>query len=195
MASKLDQWRDLIHEIKEIWRLLPIRRWINSNPKTIIRITVVSIFLLLIVIISLLMPEDTVTVQDYKKAWFYDLNTGRLFIARSDAVPPIKAPSGPLPDGRPAGVRAYVFSYTAEPNKSDTFIGFLEIPDPAAKDNLSDSTNSEFSSPRQWGKGKLIRRPDDQQWHPADSSEGQAILKEILLANKNGRSAIFCTPP
>jgi hypothetical protein len=41
--------------------------------------------------------------------WFYDLNTQQLFAGPRGAVPPIDAPSGPLPDGTPAGVRAKVF--------------------------------------------------------------------------------------
>ncbi len=195
MASKLDQLRDVIYEIKELWKLLPIRQWINNNPKLVIRITAVSVVLLLIVIVSLLIPQNTVKIQDYKKAWFYDLNTGGLFFARNSAVPPIKAPSGPLPNGEQAGVKAYIFSYTPEPNMSDRFIGFLETTDPAAKDNMPGSANTKSSGPKEWGKGRLIRRPGDKQWYPADSSEGQAILKEVMLPNKKGQQAIFCPPP
>lgn len=42
------------------------------------------------------------------------------------------APSGPLPDGGHAGLRAHVYNYVLEPSESELFVGFLERPDPSA---------------------------------------------------------------
>lgn len=161
----------------------------------IVSITIASV-LILLVIIGLSMSKKTVTttVKEYKKGWFYDPNTGELFVAKSDAVPLIDAPSGTLPGGRLASVRAYVFSYAYEPNETNRFIGFLEIPNPVAKKEVPESISSGASGAKRWGQGRLIRRVDDEQWVPADSNEGQAILKEVFLPNEKGEVAHYCPP-
>ncbi len=127
MFYRLPDW--LRYEIQHRWertayrlRELKVRRWANDNPRIIIGITVVSVFILLVIVISLLIPTEAAKIEDHKKSRFYDLNTGQLFVAKSDAVVPIEAPSGPLPNGKPAGVLAYVFSYVPEPNDSHRFI-------------------------------------------------------------------------
>jgi hypothetical protein len=141
------------------------------------------------------MPKKTITtVKEYKKGWFYDPNAGELFVAKSSAVPPIDAPSDTLPSVRLAAVRAYVFSYAYEPNETNRFIGFLEIPNPVAKKDEPDSISSGAGGAKQWGQGRLIRRVNDKQWVPADSNEGQAILRELFLPNENGDVAHYCPP-
>jgi hypothetical protein len=191
MGLKIPDW--LRYEIQQRWERLAvnIRAWVNKNPKIIIGITIASVSILLMVVILLLIPEETVKVEEYEKGWFYDLNTGELFVAKSDAVVPVEAPSGPLPQGRPAGVRAYVFSYSDEPNDSQRFIGFLEIPDP----NFNpDSANSQLKGARLWGQGKLICKPEDNKWVSANSKEGQAILQEFFQPNQDGQVAIYYPP-
>jgi hypothetical protein len=184
----------LRYEIQERWERLAARKWINKNPRIIISITAASV-LILLVIIGLSMPKKTITtVKEYKKGWFYDPNAGELFVAKSSAVPPIDAPSSTLPNGRLAAVRAYVFSYAYEPNETNRFIGFLEIPNPVAKKEGPDSISSGAGGAKQWGQGKLIRRVNDERWVPADSNEGQAILRELFLPNKNGKVAHYCPP-
>lgn len=190
MFFTLPDW--LRDEIQERWELL--RKWINKNPMIIVSITIASV-LILLVIIGLSMPGKTVTtVKEYKKGWFYDPNTGELFVAESDAASLIDAPSSTSPSGRLAPVRAYVFSYAYEPNETNRFIGFLEIPNPVAKKEVSEFTSSGVSGAKRWGQGRLIRRVDDEQWVPADSNEGQAILKKLFLPNENGEVAHYCPP-
>lgn len=196
MASKLPDW--INHELRyqgerlqNYLQKLPIRKWLNNNPRTIICLTVVSVIVLLVIVIKMLIPNRPVKIEDYRKSWFYDLNTGELFTAKSQLVPPIKAPSGPLPNGKPAGVLAYVFSYVSDPNESERFIGFLEISDP----NFSpDSADLQLSGAKRWGQGKLIRRVDGEQWVPVDSNEGQYILSVLFQPNENGRIAYYCQP-
>ncbi|GAH59861.1 unnamed protein product, partial [marine sediment metagenome] len=141
MFLKFPDFQYFRYELKERLERLAIRKWINQNPKIIIGITVVSVFVLLTIVIGLLSGGKAPKIKDYKKAWFYDLNTGKLFIAKSDQIPPIDAPSGPLRiespsgplrNGGPAGAKAYVFSYADEPNESNRFIGFLETTVPRA---------------------------------------------------------------
>ncbi|MBA7654868.1 hypothetical protein ES703_62761 [subsurface metagenome] len=192
MFFRIPDW--LRYEIQERWERLAVRKWINKNPRLIIGITCASMFVLLLIVIGQLAPEETVKTREYKKAWFYDLNTGELFVARSDAIPPIEAPSGPLPNGQPAGVRAYVFSFSDEPNEFNRFIGFLEIPDPQAKKNGAPPAESGAGGARRWGQDRLIRRVKDKQWVPANSEQGQAILRKISLPDRTGRHTRYCPP-
>ena len=193
MGFKVPDW--LRYEIQQRWERLAIniRAWVNKNPRIIIGITAASVSILLIVIIVLLIPEETVKVEEYKKDWFYDVNTGKLFVAKQGLVPPVQSPWGSLAGGVPAGVRAYVFSYKPDPNESERFIGFLEIPDPNAESAAS-ASDGPSKGAQLWGEGRLIRRVEDEQWYPANSIEGRAILKELFLPNEDGGVAIYYPP-
>ncbi|GAG43518.1 unnamed protein product, partial [marine sediment metagenome] len=198
MPFRIPDW--LGYEIREKWewlaaKLLDVRLWLNrQNPKVIIGITVVTVLVLIIVVISLLSGPEVPEVKEYKKAWFYDLNTGTLFAAKKDLIPPIEAPSGPLPDGSPAGVKAHVFTFTIEPNESERFIGFLETTDPNAEIEFGASGSRKIDSAASWGLGKLFRRVDDAKWISGSSKEGRAILEEALERNENGKRALYCRP-
>jgi len=202
MSFRIPDW--LGYEIREKWegvvaKLLGARRWINrQNPKIIIGITVVIVLVLLTTVIGLLSSGEAPKVKEYKKGWFYDLNTGKLFVAKSKLIPPIETPSGPLENGELAGVKAYVFSYKYEPNESERFIGFLETFTPEARRNQTTSAKSRGDSAaeliKQWGDGRLIRRVEDEQWFAANSNEGRAIIEGVLLPNENGERARSCRP-
>lgn len=195
MPFEIPDW--LRFEILHRWEKLAVRKWINKNPRIIISITVGSI-LVLLVVVGLSLPKKTAVevreYREYRKAWFYDLNTAELFVARGDKVAPIEAPSGPLPNGEQAGVRAYVFSYVSEPNESERFIGFLEIAKPEISKQEVELIESGSGGAEQWGRGGLIRRVSDKQWVPADSNEGKAILRELFLPNVNGQVAHYVPP-
>lgn len=190
MVFKLPEWKYIRYGIEEQWERLGIRKCVNANPKIIIGVTAVCVLVLLGIIIGILIPEKTERVEGYKKEWFYDLNTGELFIAKVGQKPPIEAPSGLLSNGKPAGARAYVLSYAYEPNESERFIGFLEIADPNAEELKTDNTRER----RQWGHGRLLRRVEDEQWVPADSKEGRAIVEEAYMPNENGEPPHYCPP-
>jgi hypothetical protein len=189
-------------ELQEKWerlserlRLPTVRRWINEYPTVTVSVAGASGMLLLAIVIWLLIPDkpppQVVTIE---KEWYYDLNTGKLFTAEKGLEPPIDAPSGPLPDGKPAGVRAYVLSYVYEPNESERFIAFLETtatPEILAK--LPKRRDS-VSAMKKWAKGKMIRKVDDKLWIPADSKLGQQILEEAFAPNKNGERPTYCRP-
>jgi len=207
MSFKLPDW--LRYEIREQWerlgaKLLAARRWINQqDPKIIIGVTAASVFILLVIAIWMWPEKPLEKVELSNKAWFYDLNTGKLFVGKSDQIPPIEAPSGPLRiespvgplrNGGPAGVKAYVFSYADEPNESERFIGFLETTVPKAIMERLESIRPKAGGAEQWGYGKLVRRVEDEHWVPGDSDEGQAILKEVYLPNETGASPNYCPP-
>ena len=192
MSFRQPKWKYLRYEIEDRWQRLGMRKWINSNPWIIKCIAGISVTIFLIVVINLLIPNQRIQqADDSTKAWFYDLNTNELFTAKSDLTGPIEVPSGPLPDGSPAGVKAYVFSYVDDPNESERFIGFLEMPDP---NTAADKPNANLSGAELWGYGKLIRRVDDDQWFLANSSQGQTIVSELFQPNENGQEAIYYSP-
>jgi len=182
------------YEFKEWLERLPIRAWINHNPKPVLAIATASVLTLFVILIWLSLPQKKVEVVEYDKEWYYDLNTCKLFTARVGQIPPIPAPSGPLPTGQPAGVRACVFSFTNEPNAPDKFIGFLETTDPNFPKDKVSNIELRYEGSELWAKGKLIKRPEDKQWFPADSRIGRAIMKLALRPNEKGQRPYYCPP-
>lgn len=192
-------WRSLRYDFEQRWPQLaekfqPARQWLNDHPGIIIIVTVASVLMLLVVTIAVLIPERPARIPESKKAWFYDLNTGELFVDKADKVPPVEAPSGPLPNGQPAGVKAYVLTYVSEPNEAERFIGFLETTDPNAQKSATEASEAETASHRQWGRGMLIRTLDDERWVRGDSGQGRTIRIEAFRPNENGERPIYCPP-
>ena len=189
---RIPDW--LSFEIQRRWEQMALRTWINSNPRLMIGVAAASVLLFLVIVIRQLMPGPARNVEEYEKGWFYDINKGELFAEKAELAGPIEAPSGPLPNGKPAGVKAYVFSYAREPNESNRFIGFLEMPDPNAEEK-SESVKPGTGGAEQWGRGKLIRRVKDKKWYPANSKGGQTILNEMLRPDESGQRPRYYPPP
>jgi len=168
-------WR---YALEDYWENFAPRKWINDNPTLAIRVSIASFVAMAIVIVWLLWPSS-----EYKaavpptKAWFYDLNTEKLFTAKAGLTPPIAAPSGPLPDGQPAGVKAFVLSYVAEPNEAKRFIGFLQTTEPASPKPIV-----------------LVRTLEDANWIPLDTPQGRAIIQEPFRPNERGETPHVYSP-
>lgn len=87
MGFRVPDW--LGYEIREKWellgaKLLEVRRWINrQDRRVIIGITIFTVLVLVFVVISLFSGPDAPEIQEFKKAWYYDLNTGKLFAAKA----------------------------------------------------------------------------------------------------------------
>jgi len=184
----------LKYEIKEWWERLAIREWLSRSPKLVIGVSVVVVVGLLVFVIWLSLPKKVVEVENYEKDWFYDLKHRRLFVGRRGQIPPIAAPSGPLANGEPAGVRAYVFTYSNDPNTTDTFIGFLETTDPNVDKSSIGPVDLKVSGAEMFAKGRLIRRVKDEKWVAANSDAGRAILKETFRQNEAGEIPHYCPP-
>lgn len=184
MRHRLERWRDRIRR----WNL---RGWINSHPGWVIGVASLAAVLLALALLRVLRPPASASFQPGKSAWFYDANTDQLFVGGSRQAGPITAPSGPLPDGGPAGFRAHVYSYVLDPNESELFVGFLERPDPEAGARRLTHDMSDFN---RWTWGRLVKRVDDTQWVGAASPAGQAILRELLAPNEQGQTPLYQTP-
>lgn len=183
-----EKWEDLSERL----RLPEAREWINGNPQFVVSAALISGIVLLTIGMWLLIPDKPAPVQTIEKEWFYDLNTGRLFTAEKGLTPPIEAPSGPQPDGEPAGVRAYVLAY--KPNESEPFIGFLETSAPDGVKARWPTRPMRRSAATEWGHGKFLRRIEDEHWVPADSSQGRQIFDEAFAPNADGERPIYCRP-
>jgi len=152
------------------------RRWVNDNPAVVLAVAGLSTMVLVGSMMLYLRASDISPVEAAEKQWYYDLNTGELFVAAKGLAVPTEAPSGPLADGEPAGIRACVLSFALEPSESERFIGFLEKPDP----NATGTTGGK------WSEGKLVRRVEDEQWFSAESPPGRAIIEEAFVADIDG---------
>lgn len=183
----------LKYEIKSWWERLSIRDWLRRSPILVISISVIIVVGILAFIFTLTLPEKIIPVDTSEKQWFYDLKHQRLFIAKKQ-LPPIEAPSGPLANGEPAGVRAYVFTYSDDPNTTDTFIGFLETTDPNVDKKSISPMDLRTSGAEMFSKGRLIRRVKDKKWVEANSEEGKAILKETFRKNEQGKIPQYIAP-
>lgn len=181
MAFDSDKWKYRWLKIAEWWENLPVRGWLNHHPQIVFGVSIGSGLLLIIVIISLLVggPESTPT-EEAKRVWFYDLNTQQLFAAKASRIPPIETPSGPTAMGEPAGVRAYVFSSETGPE-----IAYLETLASDADPSTYETAHTNYGP--DWGKGLLVRRPDDPDWADARSPRGRRIIEQAWRPDKNGR--------
>jgi hypothetical protein len=181
-----EEWED----VDEEWESGGLRGWVNDHPVPIVAIAFVSVLIVLSALMGYLSEEPEAAIDHGVKGWFYDLNTGKLFVRNKDAEVPIKAPSGPLADGKAAGVRAYVLSYVSKPKKSERFVGFLETVDPNAKGGRMKSSGARQA----WAVGKLIRKVDDEEWVSADGAKGQALLEEVFAVNESGERPHYVWP-
>jgi len=171
-------------------RQFGLRTWVNENARLVLAAAVISVLVLAAVAARAFKSAAAYPFVQGKTAWFYDVNTGRLFLAGSKEIGPIPAPSGPARDGGPAGFRACVYSYVLDPNEDERFVGFLERPDP----NARGSPTWDMRDMNTWAQARLIKRVKDKQWVQAQSPQGQAILRELVRPNKKGQTPVHQMP-
>lgn len=131
--------------------------------------------------------------------WFYDLNTGKLFPASIDSVPPIAAPSGPLPTGEPAGVLAHVVTCTTC-DESERIIVYLGTRSPEAQARLAElrkipagtEVPAELRSAAE--EGVLVRSLGDSTWTDQRTLAGRSIEDDPPRGNCQGRNLRRCYP-
>jgi len=189
MSIEIPDW--VKYELLERWHRY--RVFVNRNPRAVWGIALASGFVLFLVLISILSRPSRPQPQISKKAYFYDLNTAKLFVGKADDAGPVKSPSGPLPNGQLAGVRAHVFTYVNEPNENDLIIGYLEMPDPNYVQK-TDELERMVAARTEWGQGKLLRRLEDSEWVAADSSRGKWIQNQAAKRDQFGRIPRYYTP-
>jgi len=156
----------------------------------------VALIVLVIAGVSLFRQMRHADPPSPSKAWFYDLNTGKLFSGPAGALPPVVAPSGPLPDGTPAGVQAHVYSCT-DCAEATRYIAYLETSTASARERQLAAQQSKEPLPAvsfMPGEGILVKRPGDKDWVERNSSDGQQILRELSQPCGSDKYARSCWP-
>ncbi|UCD49742.1 MAG: hypothetical protein JSW27_19685 [Phycisphaerales bacterium] len=183
--------RHKLEQLHEGFERLHVKNAINDHPKAAAIIALLVVVLLWTGVAHIVRKPPGRHRRESKKAWFYDLNTGRLFVGSGKEIGPVKAPSGPLPNGEPAGYRAHVCSFLRDPNESERFVAFLEKPDPNSSPAALtwDPGNLE-----EWAKGRLIKRVGGDEWVSPTSPRGRQIIQELTHPNVYGQIPINQVP-
>lgn len=113
-----------------------------------------------------------------EKAYFYDLSERKLFVADRSAIPPIRG----LNDAQPDGVRAVVVATNGRPDdKAARRIAYLETNSPELKQDLEAARANGTAPAIARGAAqqfRLVKRPDDRDWVPLATPEGERIVSE-----------------
>lgn len=187
---------------------MKVRDWMNNNSAlvTILAVVVLVISLGVIIMQTRAPGAGGRTIDLY----YYDLNTGKLFVGKSDEIPPIEAPSGPYqnaPGNLPAGVRAHVYAcgecpdvtnMTAEEaQQAGVTIAYLEMYTPEGKAALTGSTEGEPSPEMMMDpmEHQLVRLPAaESRWVPAYSEPGYRLTEGAIPNCPTGEPAVPCRP-
>lgn len=181
-------WNHFKYRLYEAFRDRKLRALLNEYPGVVYGVFGVCAAVLLVVWLAGFFPGRPEGFEPVRRQWFYDMNTGELFTAGMDAEPPIKAPSGNLEDGSPAGVRAYVFTENPGAGREAWYVGWIETTTPAedaeeaaepAAAAADEAALSGQEQPTVRGV-RWVMRPDAGEWVEADSREGRDLVREVL---------------
>ncbi len=128
------------------------------NKKNVIGLTISTVLLVLAAIFYKGLFKSYNRPGNNELGYYFDLNTRELFIRDGTMRPPIDAPSGSDEDGKPAGVRAYVYGKAAG-GTDDIKIAFLEYEIPG---------------------GAMISDPEAIKWVSATSVNGARLRQSCV---------------
>jgi len=127
-----------------------------------------------------------------EEAYFYDLSEKKLFAASREALPPIRG----INDAEEDAVRAVVICTSGSPdNPANRSIAYLEKYSAELKQNLEQVRLGKAEPLRSKTRNafRFVKRVDEENWHAANSPEGEKILNGWNVA-VNGKYPIVCTP-
>ncbi len=150
------------------------REWVNQNS------AIVTIGAVLLLLVSLGFIIMRVSGGSQYKArivdvYYFDIDSGQLFTAKSNEIPPIDSPSGAN-----KGVRAYVFACGDCADESQRFTGWLEMYTPDAKNVMINPPTSPESMDtfELMEKGHLVSA-DGRAWVQANTDKGFQVMEGI----------------
>lgn len=169
-------------------RIMRARHWINRNSTTATLVAISALVASLAYIATGVRDAPKPAQVD---VYYYDLNTGELFVDTSEQFAPIESPSGPLliagrNTGDPAGVRAHVFACYNCSDESERFIGWLEsfteearfaADDPSMYAGGDDEGQHAFDV---FEQGHLIRDVDQANWVQRSSEAGFTLMEQAV---------------
>lgn len=158
----------------------------------------------IILIVRAAAPSDA-SPTAWPNAWYYDLNTKKLFVARQTNLPPVEGPTGQTPEHTPAGVWAYVYSCTSCDNPQNHFVAWIEKLTPKSKSELHaliapmEDGHGEFNpfeTLNLWDQeGRLVATPEHPAyWLPSNSDEAESLRSESLARCGDGVEPKACPP-
>lgn len=154
---------------------MSLREFANNNSAIV---TLGAVVLLVIALGAIIMQTRGGSSGGVIDVYYYDLNTGQLFSGPSDQLAPIEAPSGPY-NGKPGGVRAFVFSCADCDDESTHFIGWLDMYTPEAKQAMTNPGAGMGPSFELYEQGHLVKGVDDENWVPANDEGGFRVMENI----------------
>lgn len=184
---------------------MKIREFMNNNSALVTILAVVVLVVSLgVIIMNTRGPGVARTIDLY----FYDLNTGKLFTAKSDQIPPIEAPSGPLqgqPGNLPAGVRAHVYACGECPDltgmtlqeveQAGAYIAYVEMYTEQGKAALTAGASGPPEGPMiDPMEQTLIARVPELAWQPMYSDAGFRLTESGHRACPDGSAPQPCRP-
>lgn len=167
-----------------------------KDPKTKVIASAVALLLAAGIFMA---TSTTAPVGPPEQAYYYDLNTGKVFTASAKSHSPIQTDSGAHADNLPAGRKIYIFSCggcgqydgkTLDEIRADGAIpGWLEMFTAEAKNLLEQgSTSTDIIM-----AGQLIKDVDGGRWMSQMTSTASNLISNIRQAC-NGSEPNPCHP-
>lgn len=169
-----------------------LRKRFKKNPN--LGIGVAAVFFCAAIMISVMTVfSDEKQGRNVDSEWFYDLETKTLFAGPINQYPPIDTPSGKKIDGRPAGVRAWVFACDgACDDENNHVILYLEQYSPELHRRLLEGI---YVPPDMTLKATMVRKVDDDAWMSAAADDGRAVIEvSKRCPDGSGRRMRRCFP-
>lgn len=145
-------------------KIYNFRQWTNEHPKIVIPIVAAIVIVAIIWGVTVMRGPQPMDPGE-RDAFYYDLETREVFKAPADRIPPFERDNGHM------AVRAVMYKEPGAPDE-EAFVAYLQKLSAEARENPS----MRYELP---GEGLLIRRPDDDSWHPAVGQYYEDILAEL----------------
>ncbi len=161
---------------------MSFRDVLNKNPAAV---TVGVVVVLALALGLIIMQSRSRVGAGPTDAYYYDMNTGKIFLGPSVELAPIETDSGSY-KGEPAGVKASIFTcggcanfdgMTADQLEAhDAWIGWLEQYTPQAKQQFTEFGHT--TTTLMMKTGVVVKRVDDEHWVAYNSPPAMALIEE-----------------
>lgn len=181
---------------------MQIRDWVNNNSAVV---TILAVVMLVISLGVIIMNSTGNRSGQITKMYYYNIQTGKFFVASSSELAPITTESGP-----DTGVRAYIYGCGECPSglagltldearNQGVFVGYFEKFSPKAKAALLAEANDPeggmlaFEALEQ---GQLFQIPGTDRWLPSNTMQGMEMRDQMVsrMQCPEGQSPKLCFP-
>lgn len=180
-----------------------VQAWINENSTIATLVAFVCIVIAVYAIYRVATPTSRVRTP-WPAVYCYDLNTGKLFTAPRNKLPPFPTSSDDASSERPAGVWAQVYSCGDCANEADRFVGWLEKFNDETKASLQEMLNTlgdnhgelnPLDALNLWDQsGLLIASPSDAETWIPQTEEDAHNLQHKARSRCVGSDLKHCSP-